>query len=368
MIRRMTTDFEGGFHEVEFDDGRLRREPFSERMARDPVTIRRHSFDPSTGLLSLVLPAGDPAELEIGTSSTEGDLAGRPVIYLDQNHWITLARMLWSPSKVKSAAVLEAGLRLIAVANGTQRRHLVTRRHCARRLARPVKRPACSRGSHGPGTTREPVRSITAMFGWSEGVARSLQAARKPADPKARKLGRRGVPRTKPVPAPGPWETPSQRDEVDFDDPADRHADPADGSQLLAGPDENRPVLGHPARTLLVGDLVGKPSIEAPVEVGRHVRELDSLRGDVDRDRDCAQEVLLQRDYVGCLEGEIADVEDSGESSTPMSEQVRCVGVLLGGDPPPLRVRLSLGVGGGFRAESRLSLYVVHAAKRIRCL
>jgi hypothetical protein len=112
----MTIDYENQFHEVELADGRRAREPLSARIADRPIELRRETFDFSTGLLGITLPAGDEVELEIGTGYSLADQGGRPIIYLDQNHWVTLTRARWAPEQIDSREELDAALRLMVMA------------------------------------------------------------------------------------------------------------------------------------------------------------------------------------------------------------------------------------------------------------
>lgn len=100
-IGRLTIDYERRVHRVEQTDGSQHEEPLSEGIAERAGGIRRLSFGVAERKLIVTLPAGDDVVLEIGAPG-ERDLppVGRPVVYLDQNHWVLLSQELWAPAKV----------------------------------------------------------------------------------------------------------------------------------------------------------------------------------------------------------------------------------------------------------------------------
>ncbi|SDD15731.1 hypothetical protein [Glycomyces harbinensis] len=59
---------------------------------------------------------GDYIDSEIPSLTDPSPLRGRPTIYLDQNHWSTLANAIYDPGRVHSAAELEAARELIELA------------------------------------------------------------------------------------------------------------------------------------------------------------------------------------------------------------------------------------------------------------
>lgn len=113
----MTIDYERRVHRVELTDGSQHEEPLSEGIAERAGGIRRVSFGVTERKLMVTLPAGDDVVLEIGAAG-ERDLppAERPVVYLDQNHWVLLSQELWAPGKVGRLDDRRAAATMIALA------------------------------------------------------------------------------------------------------------------------------------------------------------------------------------------------------------------------------------------------------------
>ena len=100
-IRRYSMDFERALFQVELIDGttlvdRLPANPLGVGLASRQVTVHVAARE-----LTLVTRRGQEITLELGASGSR-DLppADRPIVYLDQLHWVTLAQQLWSPHKV----------------------------------------------------------------------------------------------------------------------------------------------------------------------------------------------------------------------------------------------------------------------------
>jgi hypothetical protein len=64
------------------------------------LPIRRATFDVAASQVTFTLPQGDQVTAEVATTAGDPAPAARPIVYLDQLHWITLARHLWNPAKV----------------------------------------------------------------------------------------------------------------------------------------------------------------------------------------------------------------------------------------------------------------------------
>jgi hypothetical protein len=113
-IRRMTTDYERRIHRIELTDGMEHEEAFSDRMATLTSNVRRLSLAVAERELTVTLPAGDDVVLDLGGPGG-GDMPpdGRPVLYLDQNHWVLLTQVQWSPEKVTRPGARQAAETLI---------------------------------------------------------------------------------------------------------------------------------------------------------------------------------------------------------------------------------------------------------------
>jgi hypothetical protein len=118
-MRRMTLELDEHMCEFELVDGRVFRTPVSAGLFGDADPgMRRVSVDIVEQELSLTFPAGDEVTLETGPfDSTEPQRDGRPVVYLDQCHWVTLAQQRWAPEKVAERD-RDAAARLIELAEG----------------------------------------------------------------------------------------------------------------------------------------------------------------------------------------------------------------------------------------------------------
>lgn len=107
--------------------------------------MRRAVYDTAPHELAVTLPMGEEVALEMVGPGSPWPAPLRPVVYLDQLHWITLARSVWAPEKL-APPVREAADRLIELArqrkiclpfsagnltemtqmDGRRRRHLAT--------------------------------------------------------------------------------------------------------------------------------------------------------------------------------------------------------------------------------------------------
>lgn len=92
-----------GAFDVELADGeRLRATAPNLKLAR-ALTARSLMVDLQSRELEIVLPDGQTAVFELGVDGADHhDAQKRPVVYLDQLHWITLAQQLRSPAKVRA--------------------------------------------------------------------------------------------------------------------------------------------------------------------------------------------------------------------------------------------------------------------------
>lgn len=99
-MRRIGIDIDSRTLFVEFHNGRVVTEPAGKGLLEFDTRISRLVYDLEVDELELRLLDQD-VTIEIGSSRADAELlARRPIVYLDQSHWITLARHLWAPSKV----------------------------------------------------------------------------------------------------------------------------------------------------------------------------------------------------------------------------------------------------------------------------
>ncbi|MEU3649407.1 hypothetical protein AB0E59_38955 [Lentzea sp. NPDC034063] len=104
-VRRLTLDYHTGVQVVEFADGRVAAgiNNSAANSAEAAGDIQASSYDVSAREITFFSTDGAQFVAEIGRNSDPDDRRARPIIYLDQNHWITLARRIHNPSKVQSS-------------------------------------------------------------------------------------------------------------------------------------------------------------------------------------------------------------------------------------------------------------------------
>jgi hypothetical protein len=120
-MSRMTVEFDQRMCEFKVEDGSVFRMslPTGAFGDADPG-VRRVSVDIEEQELLLTFPAGDEVTIETGPfDGSQPQHDGRPVVYLDQCHWVTLAQQQWAPQKVAERD-REAAARLIALAQSRQ--------------------------------------------------------------------------------------------------------------------------------------------------------------------------------------------------------------------------------------------------------
>lgn len=138
---RFSVDHEGRWAEVELESGLILRRALSGRAAAHEGNAARTDYDSVRREQTITFHWGGAATFEIGPV----DQPDAPVVYLDQNQWVMLARHQWAPEKVP-APHREGYARLMAIArekavvlplsaahafesarkNGRQRRELAT--------------------------------------------------------------------------------------------------------------------------------------------------------------------------------------------------------------------------------------------------
>jgi hypothetical protein len=109
-------DFERGLATIELSGGGRETFPMPAALAAEGVPFRRSRFDFLSDTLSFTLRSGEVLTVEVGVpGGTEGPPAGRPVVYLDQLHWVSLAKQRHAPEKLDDATA-DAATALIQMA------------------------------------------------------------------------------------------------------------------------------------------------------------------------------------------------------------------------------------------------------------
>ncbi len=122
-IRSIEYDLDDSSVEVEFGDGTTRRDVLPEHPLAQASTIRHFRLDFAAGQLLLRLPSGRgaPVELAIPGYDDAALLAGRCVVYLDQNMWSRLAAARHGHRQVSKEDTAAAAL----LARLVEQRHIV---------------------------------------------------------------------------------------------------------------------------------------------------------------------------------------------------------------------------------------------------
>lgn len=114
--QRLIVDHRTGLLTIERPDGTLEVHARQVRAPQGAIEILRSEYDVVGRELHLTLPAGARVTVEVGSSgATRQSLGRRRVVYLDQNHWIALARRRYSPEK-QDSAINEAAEKLMVLA------------------------------------------------------------------------------------------------------------------------------------------------------------------------------------------------------------------------------------------------------------
>lgn len=93
---RLSVDHAGKWAEVELASGLIVASALSGCAAAHEGEVGRTDYDPELRECTVTFHWGETATFEIGPA----EHAGAPVVYLDQNQWVMLARQQWSPKKV----------------------------------------------------------------------------------------------------------------------------------------------------------------------------------------------------------------------------------------------------------------------------
>lgn len=101
-------DFQQQLATIELRDGQRKSFPMPAAMAAG-VPFLRSGFDFTSNTLSFTVASGDKLIVEVGAAgAADGPPAGRPVVYLDQLHWVSLARQRHAPEKLNVATAAAA--------------------------------------------------------------------------------------------------------------------------------------------------------------------------------------------------------------------------------------------------------------------
>jgi hypothetical protein len=109
-------DFQQQLATIELSDGQRQSFPMPAALAAAGAPFLRCGFDFTSNTLSFAVPNGDKLIVEVGAAGpADGPPAGRPVAYLDQLHWVSLARQRHAPEKLNEATA-SAAITLIQLA------------------------------------------------------------------------------------------------------------------------------------------------------------------------------------------------------------------------------------------------------------
>jgi hypothetical protein len=103
-----------------FADGRTATAPLGHKGFASTSAIAMSTYLPILSLLHVRTTRGHDILIELPRPTELAPVAGRPVIYLDQNHWSTLANAIHQPERVANKEELGAATHLIELA--TRRR------------------------------------------------------------------------------------------------------------------------------------------------------------------------------------------------------------------------------------------------------
>ena len=115
------TAWEMDFHQqlatIEMRNGQRESFPMPTALAAAGVPFLRAAFDFTSNTLSFEVPHGNKLIVEVGAAGpANGAPPGRPVVYLDQLHWVSLARQRYTPEKL-SETTANAATTLIQLAD-----------------------------------------------------------------------------------------------------------------------------------------------------------------------------------------------------------------------------------------------------------
>jgi hypothetical protein len=102
-----------GTMSVTFADGRSVTAPLGRDAFGPTSAIASSTYLPQSSRLHLRTTRGDDVFVDLPQPAEFAPLAGRPTIYLDQNHWSTLTNMLHQPDRVSNEGERAAAAQLI---------------------------------------------------------------------------------------------------------------------------------------------------------------------------------------------------------------------------------------------------------------
>jgi hypothetical protein len=102
-------DFEHGLATIDLSDGRRESFPMPAALVAAGAPFLRSKFDFTSDTLSFRVTSGDVLIVEVGgAGSPDGPPTDRPVVYLDQLHWVSLAKQRHAPEKLNEATASAA--------------------------------------------------------------------------------------------------------------------------------------------------------------------------------------------------------------------------------------------------------------------
>jgi len=97
-------DFQQQLATIELSGGQRESFPMPEVIAAAGVPFLWSRFDFTSNTLSFTVASGDKLVVEVGAAgAADGPPPARPVVYLDQLHWVSLARQRHAPEKLNEA-------------------------------------------------------------------------------------------------------------------------------------------------------------------------------------------------------------------------------------------------------------------------
>src|SRR5262245_31166320 len=100
-LASMELDFEQRLAAIELVGGRRETAPIPEALAAAGAPFLRSRFDFASNTLSLTITSGDVLIVEIAApGAADGHSRRRPAVYLDQLHWVSLAKQRHAPQKL----------------------------------------------------------------------------------------------------------------------------------------------------------------------------------------------------------------------------------------------------------------------------
>ncbi|MEX2374647.1 MAG: hypothetical protein WD942_03565 [Dehalococcoidia bacterium] len=112
-LRSLIVDYEYGTIRIEHLDGRTRAALLPDSMDPGSRVIAAIELQLVDGRLRLKTMNGELVCLDLPVGTPESSIPARPIVYLDQNHWSTLAKARFRPDRVQIPAELEAARSLI---------------------------------------------------------------------------------------------------------------------------------------------------------------------------------------------------------------------------------------------------------------